>query len=90
MYVDTVEITEEWVALSDLMTVSTDPIYIQNRGGTDGQYGVMLVCEGDTTPEGDIGDIVLPAQRISYLQGEQDLYLRSQQGKIKINITTGK
>lgn len=89
MYIDTVTIGEEWVALSSLMTVGDAPVYIQNRGSLSGQLGVLRVCEGNEAPDADAGDIVLPAQRIYFQKGEQDLYLKSENGQIKINISTG-
>ena len=88
---DLITLTTEWTALSDLITIGDEPIYVQNQGGSGSFAGVMRICEGDSEPTGTAGDIVLPNQRITFTRGEQnDLFMKSEQGEIKINITKAK
>ena len=77
-------ITTEWVALSDLITIEANATYrIQNRG-TD----VLVALEADSLPgAGQDGDLILPFVQAPYKKGTQNLYLRAFSNICGINIT---
>ena len=91
MQVGTYELTEEWTDLATLTkaTISAgDEYHIQNRGSASGVLGVLIVCEGDTEPTDNEGEIVMPSKKYEFTKGTQEkLYLRSESGTIKINVT---
>lgn len=79
-------LTNEWTALSDIITVSTDTTYyIQNRGAD-----TLVALESFTEPAADNreGFMCQPYKVIEYKKGIQDLYLRSFNKSCAINITS--
>lgn len=79
-------LTNEWTALSDIITVSADAkYYIQNRGAD-----VLVALEADSEPDADSldGTMILPYKVAEYKKGTQDLYLRAFNRSCAINITS--
>lgn len=78
------DITNEWIALSELITVDSDATYrIQNRGPD-----MLVALESSDTPDDtQEGDLILPYIQAIYKKGSQDLYLRAFDNICGINIT---
>lgn len=70
------KITNEWVALSDLVEVQQATEYfIQNKGGS-----AVICCRTSTEPEAtdNDGTLLLPNQQGKYVEiDSSDLYLKS-------------
>lgn len=78
------QIKNEWVELSDLITVSADTTYfIQNRGNDN-----LIACEGSAEPDSATGVFVKPYETLVYKKGSEDLYLRAFDGRCFINISS--
>lgn len=80
-------ITTEWVALSDIITVSEDVTYfIQNRG-----YDILVALESSSEPSDDTegGVLISPYIQAIYKKDEQELYLRAFSNTCSLNITSG-
>lgn len=76
-------LTNEWTALSDIITVADDTTYyIQNRGPD-----VLIACESSSEPTSDEGTVVLPYFVAKYEKGD-DVYLRASSGKCSVNISS--
>ena len=77
------ELTNEWKALSEIITVESDvKYYIQNRGPDK-----LLALESSSEPNSLAGNIVLSGDALVYSKGTQDLYLRSFSSTSQINIS---
>lgn len=78
-------ISNEWVGLSDLITVEADKLYfIQNRGPDK-----LLALESSTEPEEtDEGILVEPYVVLEYKAGVDNLYLRAFDKSLSINISS--
>lgn len=77
-------ITNEWIALSELITVDSDATYrIQNRGAD-----TLIALDADSLPnDTQEGDLILPYIQAIYKKGSQNLYLRALNNICGINIT---
>lgn len=85
MQIDFNQLTNQWVALKDLITVQAGVTYcIQNRGADP-----MIAQESATAPASDNmdGTMVYPADIAVYIKGSTDLYLRAFNSSCSINIT---
>lgn len=78
------DITNHWVALSDIITVEENITYrIQNRGPE-----ILMALEADSLPDdSEEGDLILPMKQAPYEKGEQNLYLRALKNMCAINVT---
>lgn len=78
-------ISNEWIVLSDLITVEADKLYfIQNRGPDK-----LLVIESSAEPEEtDEGILVEPYVVLEYKEGADNLYLRAFDNNLSINISS--
>lgn len=78
-------ISNEWVELSDIITVDSSKTYfIQNRGPDK-----LLALESSTEPEDtDNGILVEPYLVLEYKSGTDNLYLRAFSGNLSINISS--
>lgn len=78
------DLTESWVAFSDIETPVADQLYfIQNRGN-----GVFIAQESAAEPTDDAGVIVEPYKVLKYIAGTDTLYLKALYGECTINITS--
>lgn len=85
MQVEFETLTNEWTALSDIITVSGSTTYlIQNRGAD-----TLVLLEADSEPQAtdSEGVLVLPYQTAQYKKGTQDLYLKAFNRGCSINIS---
>lgn len=80
------ELSGEWVALSDIITVDDDgTYYIQNRGSD-----MLLACEGGEKPTESTGVLVKPFEVLKYKKNGGSLYLKAYTKLCTINITSDK
>ena len=82
------QLTNEWVALSDKITVDEDAnYYIQNRGAD-----ILLAQEAGETPQADNvnGTLIKPYEQAKYKANGGDLYLRAYNSNCSVNITNDK
>ena len=82
------QLTNEWVALSDKITVDEDAnYYIQNRGAD-----ILLAQEAGETPQADNvnGTLIKPYEQAKYKANGGDLYLRAYNSNCSVNITSDK
>lgn len=81
------KLSNEWTALSDLITVGNDvTYYIQNRG-TDNI--IALQSTSEPTGEERGGNLIPPEKAAEYKKGTQDLYLKASSfTQCEINITS--
>ena len=80
------EISNEWVVLSDIITVDDDgTYYIQNRGSD-----MLLACEGGEKPTESTGVLVKPFEVLKYKKNGGSLYLKAYTKLCTINITSDK
>lgn len=78
------QLTSEWVAISDKITVdSNKTYYIQNRGAD-----VLLAVESASEPTTLDGVLVKPYEVLKYKEGTDTLYLRAYNSNCAINITS--
>lgn len=78
------QIKNEWVELSDIITVDADVTYfIQNRGNDK-----LIACEGSAKPESAVGIFVEPYKALKYKKGTDSLYLRAFADNCFINISS--
>lgn len=78
------QLTNEWVALSDIITVdSSKTYYVQNRGAD-----VLLAVESANEPTSLDGVLVKPYEVLKYQQGQDTLYMRAYNSGCSINITS--
>lgn len=78
-------LTNEWVALSSLITVDSSADYrIQNRGA---DVLVALESTGAPSEDNEDGTLIPPLAQAFYKKGDQDLYLRAFNRSCSINIT---
>lgn len=78
------ELSGEWVALSDIITVDeSKTYYIQNRGSN-----MLLACEGGEKPTESTGVLVKPFEVLKYQKGTDTLYLKAYTEVCTINITS--
>lgn len=81
------KLTNEWVALSDIITVDSNTVYrIQNRG-----IDKVIALESSSEPSDDVreGNEILPGKTGEYKKGTQDLYLKAASfSPCEINITS--
>lgn len=79
-------LTTDFVALEDLITIDPDVTYqIQNRGPD-----YLLLVESATEPTTDDGILLKPYSEIValYKQGEDTLYLRALSSNCSFNVTS--
>lgn len=84
--VDFETLTDEWKALSNIISVDADTTYyLQNRGSD-----TMIALESSTTPAANAqgGVMVLPYKTVQYKKGTQDLYLRAFNKSCAVNISS--
>ena len=82
------QLTNEWVTLSDKITVDEDAnYYIQNRGAD-----ILLAQEAGETPQADNvnGTLIKPYEQAKYKANGGDLYLRAYNSNCSVNITSDK
>ena len=82
------QLKNEWVALSDKITVDEDAnYYIQNRGAD-----ILLAQEAGETPQADNlnGTLIKPYEQAKYKANGGDLYLRAYNSNCSVNITSDK
>ena len=82
------QLKNEWVALSDKITVDEDAnYYIQNRGAD-----VLLAQEAGEAPTADNvnGTLIKPYEQAKYKANGGDLYLRAYNSNCAVNITSDK
>ena len=82
------QLTSEWVALSDKITVDEDAnYYIQNRGAD-----ILLAQEAGEAPQADNvnGTLIKPYEQAKYKANGGDLYLRAYNSNCSVNITSDK
>lgn len=78
-------LTNEWTALSDIITVDANADYrIQNRGA---DVLVALESTGVPSDDNEDGTFIPPLVQAFYKKGDQDLYLRAFNRSCSINIT---
>ena len=78
------QLTTEWGALSDIITVdSSKTYYIQNRGAD-----VLLAVESASEPTSLDGVLVKPYEVLKYQEGTDPLYLKAYNSNCSINITS--
>ena len=78
------ELSGEWVALSDIITVDDDgTYYIQNRGSD-----ILLAQESASEPTDSNGVLVKPFEVLKYQKGTGSLYLKAYTEVCTINITS--
>lgn len=77
------ELTEEWVAFTDITTPENNKnYYIQNRGPQN-----VLALESDSIPETLDGVLITPYEQYTYQKGSQTLYFRAYSNNATVNIT---
>ena len=84
--VDFSNLTYEWTALSDIITVENDvTYYIQNRGAD-----TLVALESSSEPSENAqgGTMILPYKVAEYKKGSQDLYLRALNRSCAVNISS--
>ena len=82
------QLKNEWVALSDKITVDEDAnYYIQNRGAD-----ILLAQEAGEAPTADNlnGTLIKPYEQAKYKANGGDLYLRAYNSNCSVNITSDK
>lgn len=82
------QLTNEWVALSDKITVDEEAnYYIQNRGAD-----ILLAQEAGEAPTADNvnGTLIKPYEQAKYKANGGDLYLRAYNSNCSVNITSDK
>lgn len=87
MQEDLIQLTEEWVALDDYITVESDINYfIQNRG-----QNVLITQVASSKPEASDmdGDLILPYIQALYKKGTGNLYMRAFNNTCSVNVTKG-
>lgn len=81
------KLINEWVALSDIITVNSGITYrIQNRSSDN-----VIALESSSEPSDDNreGNVILPGKIGEYKQGSQNLYLKATSfSPCEINITS--
>lgn len=84
--VDFETLSDEWKALSDIISVDADTTYyLQNRGAD-----TMIALESSSEPTANTqgGVVVLPYKTVTYKKGTQDLYLRAFSSSCAVNISS--
>ena len=84
--VDFQQLTNEWTALSDLITVGADTTYyLQNRGPD-----TLVALESSSEPDADSQEGVMcqPYKVVKYKKGTQDLYLKAFNQSCAVNISS--
>lgn len=81
--IDTVSLTTEWTAFTDITTPDSSTYYIQNRG-SDYLLALESASEPSTTTD---GVVVPPYKVLSYVAGTDTLYLRAYGSSCSINVT---
>lgn len=84
--VDFETLTDEWKALSNIISVDADTTYyLQNRG-----VDTMIALESSSAPAANAqgGVMVLPYKTVQYKKGTQDLYLRAFNKSCAVNISS--
>ena len=77
------ELTEEWVAFTDITTPQNNKnYYIQNRGPQN-----VIALESASEPETKDGVLIPPYVQYTYQKGDQTLYLRAYSNNATVNIT---
>lgn len=80
------QLTNEWTALDDIISVDADTTYyIQNRGA---DTLVALESSTDPTENNQEGIMCQPYKVLQYKKNEQNLYLRAFNRSCAVNITS--
>ncbi len=82
------KLTNEWVALSDIITVDDDATYyLQNRGS-----GILLAQETSEAPSNNDmkGVLIKPYETAKYKSNGGDLYMRAYSSSCSVNISNNK
>lgn len=85
MQISFLNLTNEWIALEDLVTLDENEMYqIQNRG-----YDDLLLFESSSIESDSIeGIIVRPYHKAKYKKGDNKLFMRAYNKTCSINIST--